>query len=205
MNTAEKIFDWLESRTFEDLNQDQKKLVLDFMGEASYREMQETLHILDGKSGHGQDSKSRIKSELLTAFDSTSSKPPVILLFLNRKLSLGKAAIWIALFAAAFLWSMISRPEHQVLSSNLAPNPDTVYLTEYVPGMEIKRDTMYIRVSSKPVEPVLENYAVGAESGNIETELHIAGAEDRNMQYNRTRNNSLRHDSLLAKIGFVSM
>jgi hypothetical protein len=52
---------------------------------------------------------------------------------------------------------------------------------------------------------VLENYAVGAESGNIETELHIAGAEDRNMQYNRTRNNSLRHDSLLAKIGFVSM
>lgn len=205
-NNIEQIYDWLEHCSFDSLSKVQQEFVLSVMDEDLYNEMHLAIRA-SGKLFPGKNARSNIKQNVLEHFDSGKTHIPLYL-FMNQKVSIGKAAIWIALLSGAFMWSLI-RGQTVSTKDLTAMLSDTVYVE--VPVQVISKVTDTVRVSKginidkSSLNQGEQLITMDQSLAQLESDLHIVHAVEQHSDLNSTRNNSLKYDSLAGKIGFVSL
>ncbi|MBR9860006.1 hypothetical protein GYB22_04530 [bacterium] len=210
MNTEQSIeiiYDWLEQLSFDELSQDQQKIVLKEIDRQTYTEMHEAMNTLSStQSPNSFKRKEASKSAVMVNFNSRSNKSPMILL-LKKPIALGKAAAVILLLCSALLWLGLSKTTAPMVESSPLSS-DTVYITQNKVVMQNIYDTVYdksvVYVQTRPAGK--PGASSPSPTNNLqEIDLHVVRTDDRNSTLNSSKKNNFKHDTLVKKIGFVTM
>ena len=212
MNTnesPEEIYDLLEQFSFEQLGQQQQKMVLQSLDKQTYDEMHDAFKALKGANHpEGVRGKAQIKREI---FDQVENQRLGIVLpaYFKRSVSIGKAAILVLSLLSALLWSLLREPSRQ-LAQPINQPPDTVFLTQHKIVPEIVRDTIYTHINqSKSSTPDRPNHisrkSLQGQDQHRAPGVHIVSASELDATTNQSKNNSLKHDSLARQFKFVSL
>lgn len=205
MNTAnEKLYEWLEERSFEQLNPAEQKQVLQEMSAEEYTEMYLAIQLLDRQSRSGLN---RGKEAVWASIaDEMSEKKSVLPIWLNYRMPVAWAAAIVLLLGFTWLFSEMSQaPETVLLDSR---EHDTVFVEVPVKESVLVYDTVYLREEnpSREAKPRLVQAKPKKQTNSsLGSDLHIETLANSKKPANELKGNSLYYDSLAAKIGFVSL
>ncbi len=204
------IFDWIKTKSFEDLTHSQKKDVLTYLSEEKYKEMYLAYLRIKPVSGSGnfvQELQS--KNILLKHFDKRYPKEKNAGNGSSQKTLLfwQAAAVFLMLLSGALFYNFMDLKKS--LSSQPVASADTVYVTkEITTGTSVVYDTIYKYIesysnagSTTHVEEVIfENEDLQPlNDGGYQPSIDLDNIDI------RPRGSSMKDDSLLRKFGFVSM
>ncbi|TNE79204.1 MAG: hypothetical protein EP332_11950 [Bacteroidetes bacterium] len=206
MNTAsEKIYEWLENRSFEQLNQHEQKTVLLEMSAQDYNDMHQAIRLLDGQNTqHSTRGKEAVWENITHELKEKRNPVPV---WLSYRMPVGWAAtVFLAMaFGFAVLYFSETPPAQTETKQILH---DTLLVEVPVKESVLVHDTVYLTKKESEAKPKAEiaevkpNQTVNA---SLEPELHIEMLSDSKKPANELKGNSLHYDSLAAKIGFVCL
>lgn len=232
MNSAnqEKIYTWMESRSFRELSSDEQALVLEEMDEATYTDMFETIRVLDGKS---EESAARGKeavweeidrqfrpirrfrpfrlsrdfrpSDLSNESEKSNSSNKSNKSIPTPSIPLSWAAAIILLLLLGLSWSLF-RPQQSIITEVPVIEKDTVLVEVQVTKEVPFFDTVYLEAKgATPSTSVNKQVPAMNVAPSLEPELHIQSPSESEDPVNRSKRNSLQYDTLVEKIGFVSL
>ncbi len=205
MNTAnEKLYEWLEERSFEQLNPTEQKQVLQEMSAEEYTEMYQTIQLLDRQSRSGSNrGKEAVWANIA---DEMSEKNSALPIWLNYRMPVGWAAAVVLLLGFAWLFNQVSQTPETVLGES--PVHDTVFVEVPVKESVLVYDTVYLtqQAPQRKTKARLAQIKPKQKSNpSLETDLHIETLANSKKPANELKGNSLYYDSLATKIGFVSL
>jgi len=205
-NIPNSIFDSLLTRPFASLTSKEQEEVLLHFSEEEYTAMHEAA---SGLSTIGQRAKAKgkdaIKASLMDAFDAQYpvNKPAAV--WMNYRLSLPQAAAIILLCLSGLIAFYQLNPREKIVYKE-SVRIDTLIAEAGSPEQILIHDTVWQKVeveqldkTQKPSKRTLGIISPGQQ------ELYIQGAENINASVNQTKNNSLEQDTLVSRIGFVTM
>lgn len=206
-NTPSVIFNWLETLSFNELSETQKKKVLTCFSEETYQE----LHLVSKKAKrvyHAASVSQEFQSRkiLLGHFDkhrqlqTTTGASSKGLLFWQA------AAILLMMLSGGLLYSFIDLKK--AMGSQTVAAIDTVYVTKKIAGdTSIIYDTVYLYKQAIKTSIVNTHETVVFDENifpplNDGQEQQVIDLQDIDI---KPRGSSMRDDSLLKKFGYVSM
>lgn len=213
MNSAnqEKIYEWMESRSFSQLLPDEIALVLEEMNEETYSDMHAAIRHLDG---FADDKTTRGKEAIWEEIDRSFRQLRPIRPFSQNVTSnesnwstipLSWAAAVVLLLLLGLSWSFF-RPVKTEITEIPVLQKDTVLVEVQVPKEVPVYDTVYLQEKKSPHKAVSrKSNPVNQYAPGLEPELHIQSPSESEDPINRSRRNSLQYDTLVEKIGFVSL
>lgn len=208
-NIESILFELIDHKSFDELNQEEKTLVLNQMSESAYNELYQSN--LLAKSISLSAGKSKIN---------TNQKEKVMEHFRQKQSSIPIYQTPIALWkvAASFIVSMIglylymNSLKTSNYSHSLATS-DTVYIEKNIQGPQIF-DTVYI-YTKELVHNKLYNKNKPSMSTDITQKeyhplseysgLHQLSVTEYNEPINNKKGNSIKEDSLISSIGFATL
>lgn len=204
MNTDknEEIYTWLETRSFQQLNTKEQELVLATMLMQDYEEMHQTILTMQGKRGNPntrgkeavwQSIEDELKDEKRSRFAWLSYQVP---------------ATWVAA-VLVFLLALLFIPRFTQDSGSLSIVSEVIHDTVFVeiPVLEkqLIHDTVYQDKYVERPAQTAHHRSISRAIPSLEPELHIQSAKEQEEPINKPKNNSMQYDSMVNKIGFVSL
>lgn len=151
--------------------------------------------------------KSAIKTDLLNQFDAQHRNKSRGSLWLNYSVSLGKVAALVVFFISILLVQYFRQPQGQVVYKDII-KVDTIYqqVASATTSPSLVHDTVYQPVYITQKEKKRRPFkSTPIQLSPAEANLHVEGIENFESTINRTKNNSFEQDTLVKKIGFVTL
>jgi len=202
-----RIFDWIETSSFEHLTHSQQKEILTYFSVEEYNEMHRTF--LDLKSAsltNNSEENHQRKSALLDHFDKYHSvkqtRYPGTLMVWQA------AAILLLMLSGGLFYRIFDLKKDSTFEQ--VATTDTVYVTrEVAQAPEIIHDTVfrYKETKSAGQKDSYSSSKISLETKDLESigEMEIQPHLELENLTNAPKGNSMKDDSLLRKFGFVSM
>jgi len=205
-----EIFDWLQTKSYDQLNQNQQQELASFFTEQEYTVMHQIAFQSKVVSNENISRKARIKENLLLKLDQQQSKrkTPLILV----KWHAWKVAASFILILGITVLLLKNSFRFEPNTNNLITKIDTVFIEKLVEVEPIKiYDTVYLtqnfRKENKGNRKVqnIEMKMDNRNQASTQTDLNIQSIEDIESLPNKNRSNSIKDDTLLKQYGFVSL
>jgi len=205
-NIPNSIFDSLLTRPFSTLSSSEQEEVLHHFSEEEFTAMHEAAI---GLSFIGQRAKAKgkdtIKDSLMDAFDAQHPAQKPAAVWMNYRLSLPQAAAVVLLCLSGLIAFYQLNPTEKIVYKE-SVRIDTLIAEAGSPEQILIHDTVWQKVE---VERKDKKQTTKRRNNNVilpvQQELYIQGTENINAKVNQTKNNSLEQDTLVDKIGFVTM
>ncbi len=194
----EFLFDWLESRPYDDLNPEERAMAEAWLDESEYRELQETATLLRKRSASFRSAENQ-RREVLEALPQKSA---IRWKITHYRLPLPYAAALVIL--ALVVWLRPLTEKVQVVEKTQV---DTLIL----PGKEkvvLVHDTVWQKEPAslkRKLNTPRYSVRVNGEVPVIAPDFHVLEPAKLDEAPNRPKNNSLEFDSLAKTIGFVTL
>ncbi|MBI1221615.1 MAG: hypothetical protein GC180_03340 [Bacteroidetes bacterium] len=219
INNHTVIFEWMESRPFAQLNSEEQAAVLKAMDALTYDEMYLAICIIEGRNPEVKTrGKEAIWEKIATSFPTNKPNPvaepdevtnkkktTALSLWLNRNVPASRVAALLILLMLAFAWLFFYHTETQFTEVPVIQK-DTVYVDRAVPTEVPVHDTVWLQSHEKVVRTVaIKKPARQNVAPSLEPELHVQSASESSDPINNPKRNSLQFDTLVSKIGFVTL
>ncbi|MCF8254814.1 MAG: hypothetical protein K9I36_11205 [Bacteroidia bacterium] len=205
-----EIFDWLQTKSYDQLNQNQQQELASFFTEQEYTLMHQIALQSKVLSNENVSRKARIKENLLLKLDQQQSKRKTPLILVKWQAWKVAASFILILGITVFLLKNSFRFEPN--TNNLITKIDTVFIEKLVEVEPVKiYDTVYLtqnfRKENKGNRKVqnIEMKMDNRNQASTQTDLNIQSIEDIESLPNKSRSNSIKDDTLLKQYGFVSL
>ncbi len=202
------IMQLLETKAFGDLDADEKQLVLSQYTASEYNDLYHTLSVL-GKhvKNKNHESKEKVRANLLEEFDALFPDKPTGKVF-NWGNMFRYAAVLI--LSAGVSW-IFFKPGKTDNSTLMASMKDTVYVETVKLLPQLIRDTIFVniapvsKVNKKPFFYVSSEYTPLINPDNrLLNDVNIVKVNELNSLVNESKGRSIRDDSLIAAVGFLT-
>lgn len=208
-NIPNIIFELLAQKPFRQLSEQEREQVLPYLDALAYEELRSAT--LLGKAMQlNQDkwnSNAQQKAQLMERLKQKNQKG----IWYNKQIPLWKvAALFLAFLGLLYLSFFMRKP---VSSNSFLAQIDTVYIERNIPA-EKKYDTIYLSVKTKDhsqsktiikQEEKLENSDSFPISVPSQMGLNTLSVTDYNKSINSKTGKSIKDDSLVSTIGFVTL
>jgi hypothetical protein len=205
-----EIFDWLQSKSYDQLNKNQQQKLAPFFTEQEYTAMHQIAFQSKAVNNENISRKASIKENLLLKLDQQQSKPKNSLLLVKWQ-AWKVAASFLFIMGIAFLF-LKNSIRFEPNSNNLITKIDTVFIEKLVEKEPLKiYDTVYLTQNFRKENKGnrrSQNLDLNLYSRNQiahQTDLNIQSIEDIESLPNKNRGNSIKDDTLLKQYGFVSL
>ncbi|MEZ4805288.1 MAG: hypothetical protein R2852_07350 [Bacteroidia bacterium] len=203
----EEIFDYLEDYTFDELNLQQKELVLKAMTAEEYMELFSVISELKiKKQSDGHAIKESNIASLMQAFESkhtTASKSKKVVYMQWWNIA---AVLVLGSLLAVFLNTFNKKTLETGLT--LKPDIDTIYVTKLIASESPIADTVFVEVpvykKSKSRYKKVEMASTDETRGIFPPSEHVVSLDEINDLANIQKGNSLKEESLLKEIGMFT-
>lgn len=215
------FFDWIQQYTFNELNAEQQKHVLQYMTCEEYSEFAESSQQLNASRAHR---KSDIKNKLMHRYDQHYSNR-------DTSLILSRQLVWKAASVILFIttcWFALKQFNAEKSLPTMIVQHDTIYLDKNIvaiPTNHIPDSTSQMHKTSPPSESQIPSKRVQSNKvlvhsttnhipkkiipsyaeSNSEQELHTISINEINNKPNAHKRNSMKDDSLEKNFRFVSL
>lgn len=205
-NIPNSIFDHMKTHSFVSLTPKEQEEVLRHFSEEEYTAMHE---VASGLSAIGKQAKAKgkdaIKASLMDAFDAQHPAPKPAAVWMNYRLSLPQAAALVLLCLSGLVAFYQLNPTEKIVYKE-SVRIDTLIAEAGSPEQILIHDTVWQKVE---VERKDKKQTTKRRNNNVilpvQQELYIQGTENINAKVNQTKNNSLEQDTLVSRIGFVTL
>ncbi len=208
-NIESTLFELIENKAFDELNQEEKNLVLSQMNESDYSALYQS-NLLAKSISFGED-KSNIntnqKEKVMAHFRQKQSQVSI----LQQPIALWKvAASFVVSMMGLYLYMNTMKTTN---NSNFLASKDTVYIEKNIPGPQIF-DTVYIYTKelvqnklNKKNKPLMSTDITQKEYHPMPeySGLHQLSVTEYNEPINNKKGNSIKEDSLISSIGFATL
>jgi hypothetical protein len=208
-NIPNIIFELLAQKPFSELSEQEKEQVLPYLDAAAYEELRSAT-LLGNTMQLKQDKISINKQQKVQLMERLQQKNQKDLWY-NTMVPIWKvAALFLVFFGLSYLSFFRKK---SVSSSSLLAQIDTVYIEKNIPAEKIY-DTVYLSVKTKDYsqskgvekqEEELENKDTFQMSLPLQMGLNTLSVTDYNKSINNKKGRSIKDDSLVSTIGFVTL
>lgn len=202
----EKIWLLIEKIPFEELSEEQKKLVAKYLSEESYLQLSFASRTLQEQLQ--EDKKNPVPERLNQRFkESLQSRKK------NYSIPLWQAAAIFVVMAAGWLLSFLIQTESRIVMQTIH---DTVYVAQTVPSPVLQRDTVYIykeraaRQNEKKQNRGISNrIQESRETTNpvatVDAGIRVIAGEELINKLQQGKGISMAEDSLYKRIGYAGI
>ena len=205
-----EIFDWIETKAYSKLTDEQKQLVLKHLSEADYTQLFQAAESLKTSINFESMDDTNSKNLLLSHFNKHHKTAKLVSLP-GKRLVIWQAAAAVLFLVSGWLGYQLVDFKTQTISEQVAM-VDTVYVDREVKTpADVIHDTviLYKYLNRKSAENTVNTPAKEttkpSELPLNSGEMQVMSLEELNNTANKRRHNSMKDDSLLKKFGFVAM
>lgn len=208
-NIESILFELIENKSFDELNQEEKNLVLSHMNESAYNELYHS-NLLAKSISVSTDNSSinpRQKAKVMEHFRQKHARVPIY----QKSIALWKvAASFIVSIIGLYLYMNTLKTKSN--SPSLAAR-DTIYIEKSIQGPQIF-DTVYIYTKELVQHKLNTKNQAFHSIKDSQTELnpmtesnglHQLSVIEYNEPINNKKGNSIKDDSLINSIGFATL
>jgi hypothetical protein len=201
----EEVIYCIENYAFASLNQQQKRMVLDFCSEEEYDDMHRICRLLREKKSAGNG-----KERLLKAFDEKHKSAKIVSIKSYSSIAWKAAVILLMLGVGVLQWSILQQKSGFPLA--ISAVQDTVYLSKQVISEPLKiHDTIFAtgftkaKLQSRTASHNDEDKLKASKIAPVAADIHIQSLDDLANVPNRQRKSNVQSDSLLRHFQLVTL
>ncbi len=200
-----ELFDWISERDFDQLEPREKELVLEFISREEYTELHESSRLMHRMAQDRPRGEQEVKKELMEAFAVHHQKTAKKSFWYQLVPMRYAASLMLALTGTFVIYTMLSAPQSEVATITI-PVVDTVYEVIEKPVETVKHDTVYLTKRVQIRTPKKAPSIVSVPKPEpLPGQFYIYSPGDYQQSQNQKGDLPLNADSLVQRIGFVSL